>query len=112
MTKSKKTNSPLLPTRQEIDSEKADVTDFCHEIIDSSEELTPAQKSYWKSLHKLVIEAEKYFWSQNELTRKDGAREAGCPPNYVRSKIPRNQFKVKNDHIKTDYSKKYKFRIV
>lgn len=74
--KQKKTNSSNLPPIQPE--------------IDEYEKLTPAQKSYWKSLHKQVIEAEKYFWGNYELVRKEGAREPDCPPNYIRSKTPRN----------------------
>lgn len=58
--------------------------------IDDYDNLTPGQKAYWKSLHKQVIQAEKYFWNNCELVRKEGAREPDCPPNYVRSKTPRN----------------------
>jgi hypothetical protein len=45
--------------------------------------------AYERSIQKIVIEAEKYFWSKNELRPKDGAREPGCPPNTVRTNIPR-----------------------
>lgn len=57
--------------------------------IEDFENLTRGQKDYWKSLHKQVIEAEKYFWSQNELTKKEGAREPDCPPNTIRTNVPR-----------------------
>lgn len=57
---------------------------------DYDETPTPAQIAYWNSLHKEVIEAEKVFWAQNELVYKQGAREPDCPPNYIRSNIPRS----------------------
>jgi hypothetical protein len=46
---------------------------------------------YERTIQKIVIEAEKYFWSQNELRPKEGAREPGCPPNTVRTNIPRSK---------------------
>ena len=46
--------------------------------------------AYEKTLQKEVIEAEKRFWSKNELRYQEGANEEGCPPNTIRTNIPRH----------------------
>jgi hypothetical protein len=52
----------------------------------NAQEPTP----YEKSLQKEVIEAEKRFWAKCELRFKEGADEKGCPPNSIRTNIPRH----------------------
>lgn len=61
-----------------------------HFLTEDWSDFTPAQKQYWKSLRKQVTEAEKYFWGNNELAPKQGAREPGCPKNTVRTTTPRS----------------------
>ena len=52
---------------------------------------TRKPSAYEKTLQKEVIEAEKRFWSKNELRYEEGANEEGCPPNTIRTNIPRHK---------------------
>jgi hypothetical protein len=64
-------------------------TPSTHHEIDDFENLSPGQKAYWNSLSKQVIEGEKYFWNQNELATKEGYSDPDCPPNTIRTNVPR-----------------------
>ena len=61
-----------------------------HTITDAKITHTRKPTAYEKTLQKEVIEAEKRFWAKNELRYKEGANEEGCPPNTIRTNIPRH----------------------
>ena len=59
---------------------------------DSYDQQSKRQPSpYERSLQKLVIEAEKRFWANNELRSREGHIEEGCPPGTYRTDIPRSK---------------------
>lgn len=46
---------------------------------------------YSRSWLNKVNEAYEEFYRKNELQYCEGANESGCPPNYIRSNIPRKK---------------------
>ena len=51
-----------------------------------------AQEYYFSvSFAKKVSKAYEDFYKKNQLQYCEGANEKGCPPNYIRSNLPRKK---------------------